>query len=104
MSKMVESLFKQDQLLIHLFYGLLVRILLILWSYIHDIYIEPKYTDIDYVIYTGAAKYITMGESPYKQETYRYTPLLSQVLTANVIFVIFDIVISWLISKSVRYP
>ncbi|XP_065556774.1 GPI mannosyltransferase 1-like [Artemia franciscana] len=113
MSKIVENLLKQDKLLIHLFYGFLVRILLILWSCIHDIYIEPKYTDIDYVIYTGAAKYITMGESPYNQETYRYTPLLAQILTANVyinnacgkiIFVIFDIGISWLIYKSVRYP
>ncbi|XP_065581692.1 GPI mannosyltransferase 1-like [Artemia franciscana] len=103
---------KNSNVYYHLLYGFLLRIILVLWSYIHDQHIKPKYTDIDYEIYTGAAKYITMGESPYNQETYRYTPLLAQALTANVficnaagkiIFVIFDILISWLIYKSVPY-
>ncbi|KAI1980139.1 hypothetical protein LOZ55_001541 [Ophidiomyces ophidiicola] len=73
-----------------------------------------KYTDIDYYVFTDAARFVANGQSPYDRATYRYTPLLAWLLVptawgshgplgalwflfGKALFALADIVAGWLI-------
>lgn len=83
-----------------------MRIGFLLYGNFQDVYCEVKYTDIDYQIFSDAAKYMWEGESPFKRHTYRYSPILAYLLIPNLIihpefgkllFCILDIITSLLI-------
>ncbi|KAH3681335.1 hypothetical protein WICPIJ_007688 [Wickerhamomyces pijperi] len=94
-----------------LWFSLLVRFLFLLYSFYQDTYLPVKYTDIDYLVFTDASRYVSQSFTPYLRETYRYTPLLSWLLLPNVtwfeswgkiLFVIFDLITGWVIIKILR--
>ncbi|CAG9535033.1 unnamed protein product [Cercopithifilaria johnstoni] len=70
-------MWKRKQILL---LSLLCRIILVYYGRIHDYLFEVQFTDIDYKVYSDAAKYIYHGKSPYERATYRYTPLLAWLL------------------------
>lgn len=63
--------------------GLLLRILLTLYGHLHDQEHTDQFTDIDYGVYTDAARYVQSGGSPYQRHTYRYTPLVAYLMLPN---------------------
>lgn len=89
--------------------ALVLRICLVIYGTWQDETQVVKYTDVDYFVFTDAARFVTEGKSPYERTTYRYTPLLAWLLTANIfvhpsfgkmVFVIFDVFTGWMIHKN----
>ncbi|KAJ6502378.1 glycosyltransferase family 50 protein [Mycena sanguinolenta] len=87
-----------------LFLSIALRVGLILYSEWHDAHSVVKYTDIDYRVFSDAARFLlhpgpenyaqgplknTLAKlnlavgDPYTRETYRYTPLLALLLAPN---------------------
>ncbi|KAF4553114.1 GPI mannosyltransferase-like protein 1 [Elsinoe fawcettii] len=64
--------------------SLLLRVSLLAWGRYQDTHSPLKYTDIDYLVFTDASRYIARGQSPYQRDTYRYTPLLAWLLYPTV--------------------
>lgn len=85
-----------------------LRVILFFYGLWQDANSPMKYTDIDYYVFTDAARFTAHGGSPYDRETYRYTPLLAWMLLptswgstwfsfGKVLFAVGDIVAGWLI-------
>lgn len=96
----------------HIGIGIFIRMLFIVYGIYHDKNYLVQYTDIDYNVFTDAARHVYNGESPYKRHTYRYSPLIAYFLTPNiflnddfgkVLFSIFDILITVSIKKLVQH-
>ena len=96
--------------------AILLRIGLLLFGILQDRYSPLPYTDIDYFVFTDAARYVYQGLLPYERETYRYTPLLAWILIptawpgavwfsfGKALFASADIVAGWLIVLVLRSP
>ena len=93
----------------------LLRLVLLLYGLAQDAFSPLKYTDIDYFVFTDAARYVARGKSPYTRETYRYTPLLAWILLpttwngtawfsfGKVLFALADILAGWLMMLGLRH-
>ena len=88
--------------------AILLRVILLFYGLFQDAYSPIRYTDIDYFVFTDAARYVSRGRSPYDRETYRYTPLLAWLVIpttwpgpgwfsfGKVVFGTADIITGWL--------
>ncbi len=110
-------MFKNSWLTFHFSLALIVRIIFTLVGIYLDSkatllndngIIPPKYTDVDYQVFTDAANHVYNGQSPYERDTYRYTPILAILLLPNIfltntfgkfLFVIFDLLCGYLIYR-----
>ncbi|CAB3404581.1 unnamed protein product [Caenorhabditis bovis] len=96
--------FTRDRILIC---SLALRITLVLYSHIHDYIFKVNFTDIDYLVFSDAAKHVYEGRSPFDRETYRYTPALAWFLLpvvnfpdfGKILFCVCDIVVAMLYFK-----
>lgn len=91
--------------------SILLRLGFFLFGLYQDANMPVKYTDIDYLVFTDAARYVYQGHSPYERETYRYTPLLAWILVptawgglyvhfGKLLFMICDVLTGVLIYKT----
>jgi GPI mannosyltransferase 1 subunit M len=110
MAPLAAGIFNSTSRLILL--SILLRGLLLVYGAYHDAHSPLKYTDVDYYVFTDAARYVSQGESPYKRETYRYTPLLAWILVptswpgwfsfGKVVFALGDIAAGWIMILILR--
>ena len=64
--------------------AILLRIGMFFYGLWQDTNSAIKYTDIDYYVFTDAARNVHRGLSPYQRATYRYTPILALILSPTV--------------------
>ncbi|KAL5358651.1 GPI mannosyltransferase 1 [Aspergillus floccosus] len=91
-----------------------LRAILLIYGAWQDSHSAVKYTDIDYLVFTDAARYFAHGATPYARDTYRYTPLLAWLLLpttwsapgcfafGKALFALADVLAGWLIAKSLE--
>ncbi|KAL1518306.1 hypothetical protein ABEB36_001948 [Hypothenemus hampei] len=106
----IWSKFLKADLLTHIIFSSLIRLVLIGYGLYHDQKFQVPYTDIDYKVFTDAARHVVNRESPYNRLTYRYSPLIAYLLVPNVLltpafgkllFCEADLIVAYIIYKLV---
>lgn len=96
----------------HLVVGFVIRLILIVYSNFHDRIYDVPYTDIDYKVFTDAARHVITGNSPYLCHTYRYSPFIAYLMVPNIVigknfgkilFSIFDILVTIAVKSLVQH-
>lgn len=96
---------------VHCALGLILRFVLIGYGAAQDEMSEVQYTDVDYKVFTDAARHVLSGESPYDRHTYRYSPLVAYLMVCNelihpaigkILFSLSDIVVTVLIYRILK--
>ncbi|ORX82723.1 hypothetical protein BCR32DRAFT_219176 [Anaeromyces robustus] len=91
--------------------GTILRIGFLLYGLWQDKHMLVKFTDIDYSVFTDAARFVHQKQSPYERATYRYTPLLAWLLVPNItvlpefgkiLFVICDLIVGYFIYEFLK--
>jgi phosphatidylinositol glycan class M len=93
--------------------AIVLRVAFLVYGVLQDAYSPVKYTDIDYFVFTDAARFLSRGQSPYARDTYRYTPLLAWLIYpttwpgvwfsfGKVLFAAGDIVTGWMMFRILR--
>lgn len=94
--------------------AILLRVVLLFYGLFQDAHSPMKYTDIDYYVFTDAARFISRGQSPYARDTYRYTPLLAWLIYpttwpgpfwfsfGKVLFAVGDVMAGWMMLRILR--
>lgn len=97
----------------------LLRAIFLVYGTWQDANSAVKYTDIDYMVFTDAARYVANGDSPYDRDTYRYTPLLAWMLLptawnlpppwstvcfafGKILFALADVLAGWFVLQLLR--
>ncbi|KAI5289770.1 GPI mannosyltransferase 1 [Ascosphaera acerosa] len=123
----LSPLASQSSLLVS---AVVLRAALLVYGLYQDAHSAAKYTDIDYLVFTDAARFVAQGRggtdasaaptvlgtalgSPYERATYRYTPLLAWLLVptawggawacfGKAVFAAADLVAGWVLVKVLR--
>ncbi|KAF2823408.1 hypothetical protein CC86DRAFT_298606 [Ophiobolus disseminans] len=94
--------------------SVLLRVTFLLYGLWQDANSPMKYTDIDYYVFTSAARFISRGQSPYARDTYRYTPLLAWLIYptvwpgqfwfsfGKVLFAVGDVAAGWMMYRILK--
>ncbi|KAG9187634.1 phosphatidylinositol glycan, class M [Alternaria panax] len=94
--------------------SIVLRAIFLIYGLWQDANSPMKYTDIDYYVFTDAARYISRGQSPYARDTYRYTPLLAWLIYPTVwpgqfwfsfgkiLFAVGDVATGWMMFRILK--
>ncbi|EUC38840.1 glycosyltransferase family 50 protein [Bipolaris zeicola 26-R-13] len=94
--------------------SIVLRAVFLIYGLWQDANSPMKYTDIDYYVFTDAARYISRGQPPYARDTYRYTPLLAWLIYPTVwsgkfwfsfgkiLFAVGDVATGWMMFRILK--
>ncbi len=104
--RFIRILLKYASLKVVAVVAVFFRVVLLLYGEWQDDNFAVKFTDVDYHVFSDAARHVLDGQSPFLRSTYRYSPLLAFILTPNhqlcfsfgkFLFVLCDILAGWII-------